>query len=61
MSDNKNLSPTENLTVETDIEDIKVVDYLTDDDYPEGIPKKIKNSPNCTFYYTPIIYFFVPK
>jgi len=51
MSNDENLTPTENLTVETDIEDIKVVDYLTDDDYPEGIPKKIKNSPNCAFYY----------
>ena len=47
----KNLTAQENLTSESNINGIKVVDYLTGNGFPAEIPPKIKNSPNGAFYY----------
>ena len=41
MSENKSGTPTVIGTVESDINDIEVVDYGTGDGFPAGVPNKI--------------------
>lgn len=51
MTEENNLTDKANMTAEGQKDGKAVVDYLTGDDFPEGTPKKIKESPNGGFYY----------